>query len=84
MDEAFDFSAFKYELRLGFAVTDPRALAKVTQVPFRFQLDLVLLDPALRWARSWREFLRQLRDIVLHEFWIGAGQPYRSPGWTPV
>lgn len=42
--------------------------------------ELVITDPATTWARSWREFGRQLRDIVVHEVMVAGGQPERSPG----
>lgn len=79
---AWSFDDCRFEVLLGFAISDPRSLVKV--LPITWQRDLMFMDPALRWARSWRDFVRQLRDIIVHEFWTAAGQPFRSPAWVPV
>lgn len=41
---------------------------------------LVIDDPAERWPTGWRAFGRQIIDIVVHEYWVAAGHPERSPG----
>lgn len=47
---------------------------------FRPRLELVVDDPAARRPTSLRELLEQMRDLVLHEFWLAAERPERSPG----
>lgn len=80
---AVQFDDIAFTIRFEFGLHRLSSLA-IASMPMTFTTELVLVDPALRWATSWRAFGRQLRDIVLHEFWIGAGQPLRSPGWTPA
>lgn len=79
-DDPFALDRSLFEIRTGFAITSPLAHAKI--LPITDGRDLVLVDPATRWARSWRAFVRQLRDIVVHEFWMGQGRRERSPGWS--
>jgi hypothetical protein len=77
----------RHEFALGMAATDPRAQMVVTNITdLPRDLVRVVRDPALRWARSWREFAGQLRDIIRHEFWVAQGRPERSPGaeWVPA
>jgi hypothetical protein len=51
------------------------------------RVELVIEDP-YDWPAptTARGMLRRMSDIVLHEFWTGAGRPERSPGarWVLV
>lgn len=41
---------------------------------------LVVDDPYDRTPTNAGELAQQMRDIVLHEFWMAADRPERSPG----
>lgn len=78
----------RHEFGVAMAITNPFALVTLSRLDQGCDITAlrrVLRDPAMRWARSWRAFFRQLRDVVLHEFWTAAGEPERSPGneWVP-
>lgn len=80
-DDALSWRAHE---RVAFSVTDPRAqviIAGISEADaFIRDLVLVVEDPAERWAQGWREFGRQLVDIVRHEVAIARGVPASSPG----
>lgn len=56
-----------YELRAQFAIADPRTQARVMPISWVADWPMPPEDPGLRWVRSWREFGRQLVDIVRFE-----------------
>lgn len=41
---------------------------------------LIVEDPFDWRPRTFRETLVQMRDVILHEFWMAADRPARSPG----
>lgn len=41
---------------------------------------LIVEDPATWRPTSLRGWVAQAKAIVLHEFWMAAGEPHRSPG----
>lgn len=83
MTDFGSFNDMKFRFGQELAVRDPRAQALVPKFDSRWRVTM-LSDPAKRWASSWSELGRQLLDIVRHEFWIGAGQSWRSPGAKSV
>lgn len=66
-DEGLWLSDFRLEARLGMAVTDPRAQIRPLPITWTADWPMPAEDPGLRWARGWREFGRQLVDIVRFE-----------------
>ena len=41
---------------------------------------LVIDDPYERRPTTLRGVLAQMRDVVLHDFWVNAERPERAPG----
>lgn len=58
-----------------------RRMGEALSRAFRpFVWELVVDDPADRRPTTLRGVLEQMRDIVLHGFWVEAERPERSPG----